>query len=76
MKRQRWSEYFDFDFIDKSNILALPEGEERPGITPHLEKLYDSRIALEAVMSKLVGLTIGLLGISDPRKNPSSNSPC
>jgi hypothetical protein len=41
-------------FLTSSNILALQEGDERPSVTPHLEKLYDSRIAMEAAVSKMV----------------------
>jgi hypothetical protein len=41
---------------DRSNILALEEGDERPSVVVHLEKLYDSRLAMEAVFSKLVSL--------------------
>ncbi|KAK1927716.1 hypothetical protein DB88DRAFT_45337 [Papiliotrema laurentii] len=38
---------------EMDNILALQEGDERPSVTPHLEKLYDSRIAMEAAVSKM-----------------------
>lgn len=38
----------------RSNILALAEGDERPSVVVHLEKYYDSKSAMEAVISKLV----------------------
>ena len=53
----RWSESSLLGYwhgADCSNILALPEGDERPSVVMHLEKYYDSKSAMDAVMSKLV----------------------
>ena len=53
--RRRWS---GFDVNEQalicSNILQLEEGQERPSVVTHLENLYDSRIAMDTVLAKLV----------------------
>lgn len=64
MRGPRWSESRPAETartaLTGSNILALPEGDERPSVVVHLEKYYDSRSAMEAVIAKMVRLRRGI----------------